>query len=89
MRAERQKIVISAVNLVEGGTLSILQDCLAYAAGDLSKRFQIIALVNQKSLFNFPQIDFIEFPHAKQSWFYRIYHARIAIIRHLISSIKS
>jgi len=74
MRAERQKIVISAVNLVEGGTLSILQDCLAYAAGDLSKRFQIIALVNQKSLFNFPQIDFIEFPHAKQSWFYRIYH---------------
>lgn len=74
MRAERPNLVISAVNLVDGGTLSILQDCLAYAAGNLSERFQIIALVNQKSLFNFPQIDFIEFPHAKRSWFLRLYH---------------
>ena len=74
MRAGRPNIVISAVNLVEGGTLSILQDCLAYAAGNLSERFQIIALVNQKSFFNFSQIEFIEFPYAKRSWFFRIYH---------------
>ena len=39
MKAKRPKIVISAVNLVEGGTLSILQDCLAYAAKELSERY--------------------------------------------------
>ena len=74
MKAKRPKIVISAVNLVEGGTLSILQDCLAYAAKELSGCYTIIALVNNKSLFNLPQIEFIEFPYAKRSWFLRIYH---------------
>jgi glycosyltransferase involved in cell wall biosynthesis len=74
VRAERPKIVISAVNLVEGGTLSVLQDCLFHAATKLSGHYQVVALVNQKSLFNFPQIDFIEYPRAKQNWFLRLYH---------------
>jgi len=74
MNTERPKIVISAINLVEGGTLSILQDCLAYAAKELSSCYKIIALVNNKSLFNLPQIEFIEFPYAKRSWFLRLYH---------------
>ncbi len=74
MRLERKKIVISAVNLVEGGTLSILQDCLSYADAELSKRYQVVALVNRKSLFKFSHIDFIEFPYAKRSWFFRLYH---------------
>ena len=74
MRFKRPIIVISAVNLVEGGTLSILQDCLSFAAIELSRRYHVVALVNQKSFFNFPCINFIEFPYAKRSWFLRFYH---------------
>jgi glycosyltransferase involved in cell wall biosynthesis len=74
MKAGRPRIVISAVNLVEGGTFSILQDCLAYSAKELSGRYQVVALVNRKSFFNFPQIEFIEFPYAKGSWLFRLYH---------------
>lgn len=71
---ERPRIVVSAVNFVEGGPLSILQDCLAYAARHLSDRYEVVALVHRKSLFDLPQLRFIEFPRAKQSWFLRLYH---------------
>lgn len=69
----KPRIVISAVNLVEGGPLSIFQDCLDFASKQLTDRYEVFALVHRKSLFDLPQISFIEFPDAKRSWLLRMY----------------
>lgn len=68
-------IVISAVNLVEGGPLSILSDCLN-SIESLSKKYKIIVLVNSKKLVSniAGNFEYIEFPDAKKSWFKRIYY---------------
>lgn len=75
MEHQRPLIVISATNLVEAGPLSVLKDCLAYASSGLSGRFRIIALVHNRELFGeLPNIEFMEFPLAKRSWFIRLFH---------------
>jgi len=67
-------IVISAVNFVEGGPLSILRDCLSFASRYLSPHYDVVALVHKASLLNTPEIRFIEFPKAKSSWLARLNH---------------
>jgi len=67
------RIVISAVNLVEGGTLTILRECLAYVAAELPAEYEIVALVNCADLINEPRIRLISIPSAKKSWFFRLY----------------
>ena len=71
-------IVVSAINLFEGGTLSILKDCLAYLnASSYSKTYQILALVHKISVLDvelYPQISFMEFPKSRNSYFWRIYY---------------
>lgn len=71
---QRPCIVISAVNFVEGGPLSILQDCLAFASEHLSDQYDIVVLVHRASLFNCPRLRFIEYLHSKRSWLARLYH---------------
>jgi glycosyltransferase involved in cell wall biosynthesis len=64
--------------MTEGGILSILNDVLNYANEVLSHRgYEIIALVNDKSKFNYKNITFLEFPKAKSSWLFRIYYEYI------------
>ncbi len=70
----RENIVISAVNLVEGGPLAILGGCLRYLSENLADRYRIIALVNRKDLFSFSNIEYLEFPNSKRSWINRIYY---------------
>lgn len=67
-------IVVSAVNLVEGGPLAILQECLHYLSKELADTYKIIALVHRKDLFSFPDITFMEFPRSKRSWLSRLYY---------------
>ncbi|WP_165676327.1 glycosyltransferase [Metapseudomonas otitidis] len=67
------RVVISGVNLVEGGALEVLRDCISafLKVRDIS----LICLVNDRSLFqdfSSPQLRVIEFPQVKQSWFRRI-----------------
>jgi glycosyltransferase involved in cell wall biosynthesis len=69
-----KRLVISAVNLVEGGTLTILRDCLSSAARILSPEWEIIALVHDRTLFDTDRVQYIEFPDAKRSWMRRLYH---------------
>lgn len=69
-------IVVSGINLVEGGTLSIFQDCLSFL-NTTTDKYKIIALVHKKELFkqyNNSDIIFMEFPYAKRSWLFRIIH---------------
>jgi glycosyltransferase involved in cell wall biosynthesis len=68
----RPTIVISAVNFVEGGPLSVLTDCLAHASRHLTERFDVVALVHRKSLISLPGIRLLEFPAAKRSWWTRL-----------------
>ncbi len=68
-------IVISAINLRSGGTLSILNDCLQYIDKELSSTYKIIALVHNKTILNKTEnIEFVEFPNSIKSYFYRLYY---------------
>lgn len=67
-------IVVSAVNLRDGGPLSVLKDCLSCLELNFSKNYRIVALVHKKSLFNeFENIEFLEFERSAVSYFYRVY----------------
>jgi glycosyltransferase involved in cell wall biosynthesis len=61
--------------MVEGGIFTILDNCLQkISAFSENKEIKVIALVNDKSKFNYPNIEYIEFPKAKKSWFLRLYY---------------
>lgn len=66
-------IVISAVNLVEGGALSVLKDCLQYASNYLANAYNIVAIVHKKELCEYENISYIEIPWSKKHWIYRLY----------------
>ena len=66
-------IVVSAVNLVEGGTLTILHQCLSCLNSYYASKYNIIALVHSKELFHYDNIDYCEFTWVKKSWIRRIY----------------
>lgn len=70
----RKTIVISAVNLVVGGTLTILRDCLEYLS-KLSEtgNYRIIALVFDKNLALYPNIEYIELQWPKKKWVNRLW----------------
>lgn len=72
---KRDIVVISGVNMVEGGIFTILDNCLQkISAYSENKGIKVIALVNDKSKFNYPNIEYVEFPKAKKSWFLRLYY---------------
>lgn len=66
-------MVISAVNIVEGGMLTVLRDCLRAAATNLSSDWEIVALVHSEELIDEPRIKLIAFPEAKRSWIRRVW----------------
>lgn len=69
----RKTAVVSAVNLVEGGTLKVLQDCLFAAQTVLGPEWDIVALVHNQSLVSDARVLCIEYPNIKRSWLSRIY----------------
>jgi len=73
----RRKIIVSAINLLEAGPLTVLQECLEYLSVDLSDKYEIIALVNRKGLFSCGNIEYLEFPQSKESWLNRLYYEYI------------
>ncbi|WP_418263280.1 glycosyltransferase [Flavobacterium faecale] len=72
---KQRTIVISGINMVEGGIFTILDNCLQKISSySENKEIKIIALVNDKSKFNYPNIEYIEFPKSKKSWTLRLYY---------------
>lgn len=69
----RRHLVISAVNLVEGGTLTILRESLASAARCLGDEWDITALVHDAALVDEPRARIVAFPKAKSSWGRRLW----------------
>ena len=65
-------IVLSGVNLAEMGPLMVFRDALASLAEAYSDKYEIIALVHKKSLFDIPGVTFMEYPNIKSSWLKRL-----------------
>lgn len=68
----KPRIVLSGVNFVEAGPLSIFRDALHDLSTRFADRFEIIGLVHRSSLFDVPNVTFIEFPAIKGSWLRRL-----------------
>ena len=67
-------IVISAVNLRKGGTLAILKDCLKGLSEIANEDdVRVVALVHQKDLVKYKEIEYIEIPWAARSWAHRLW----------------
>ena len=72
-------IVVSAVNLVEGGTFTILQECLsALPSSEIAEKYRVVALGHGKENLSSRGIEYIEYPKAKKSYFYRMYYEYFA-----------
>jgi hypothetical protein len=74
-KSEIKVIVISGINIRTGGPLSILSDLLLFLENSLANKYNIIALVNRKSLFNnLKKIKLVEFPNSTKSYAHKLYY---------------
>lgn len=72
---KKQKIIISGINMVEGGIYTILHNVLQEISNYSNHHpIEVIALVHSKKGLEFPNIQFIEYPDSKKSWFKRLYY---------------
>lgn len=70
----KKTIVVSAVNLVEGGTLTILRDCLAYLSIlAVKENYRVVALVFKRELADYPNIEYVESQWPKKRWVNRLW----------------
>ena len=69
-----KRIVISAVNLRKGGTLTILRQCLAFLSEWApGAGYEVVAFVHRQELADYPNIRYIELPWAIDSWTKRLW----------------
>src|SRR5690606_8496516 len=77
-------IVISAVNIVEAGPLTILRDCLSALSqwvADREGEFRVIAIVYKKELADYPHIEYIETQWPKKKWINRLWYEYVSLKR--------
>ena len=70
-------LVISGINIVDGGALSVFKDCLnELIKNRYNEKYKILALVGNKSQFKEfdKDIELIEFPLSKKNWLFRLYY---------------
>jgi glycosyltransferase involved in cell wall biosynthesis len=65
-------LVISAVNITEGGPLTVLQDCVA-AAPKALPGWDVVVLAHRTGLVSTPGVRVLEFPEIKRRWMNRIW----------------
>lgn len=68
----KKKIIVSGVNINSAGPLTIFRDCLDALEKGFNNKYEIIALVHDRELFNNKDVKFLEFPLIKRSWIARI-----------------
>ncbi|GBU08434.1 lipopolysaccharide biosynthesis protein [Bacteroidales bacterium] len=76
---KKKIIVVSAVNIYEGGTLKVMQDCLkslsAFLLSNYKNTFRILALVHDEALYDkYDGVEYVCFPKARKTWFHRMYY---------------
>lgn len=72
LKLDKPVIVISGINMIEGGILTILKDCLNYLDKNFANDFSIVALVHNKEFFDTKYVQYIEF-QPKANWIKRLY----------------
>lgn len=71
-------IVLSGINLFRGGTLKIMQDCIAAFSACSGDEYHIIALVhNEQQYPKLKNVTYYSFPKSRKSWLYRLYYEYI------------
>lgn len=70
---DKKIIVISAVSLFSGGTLSILIDCLTELNHNFSEKYHILAFTNKNYSDKFPNIHFLPIKWARKSYFHKLF----------------
>ena len=75
-------IVVSAVTLRKGGTLTILRQCLSYLS-ELAVQggYRIVAIVHQKDLAFYSNIEYVEMPGIIQGWGKRLWCEYVTMYR--------
>ena len=75
-------IVLSGINLIEGGPLTIYKECLRYVENYLLENYEIVALVHSKELFSEfdSRIKFVECRDSKKSYLKRMYYEYIYLM---------
>jgi glycosyltransferase involved in cell wall biosynthesis len=68
-------IVVSAVNLVNAGPLTILNQCLSFLSNNFSssKEYSVIALVHNKENCHFKNITYLEYKYPKKNYLLRMF----------------
>ena len=84
----KPKVVLSGVNLREMGPLAVFRDALGSLVREYGDRYEIIALVHKKALFETEGVTYLEFPHLASSWLARL-HFEFWSSRELSKKIKS
>lgn len=72
-------IVVSAVNIRKGGTLTILRECLQYLSEQEGLR--VYALVHDWKLCEYPGIEYLEFPWTVKGWMRRLWCEYVTMYR--------
>ena len=75
----RKHIVVSAVNIRKGGTLTVLRDCLQYLSG--RSDLEVTALVHRRDLADYPGIRYIDIPWSIKGWMRRLWCEYITMNR--------
>lgn len=72
----KKTIVLSGINLIEGGPLTIYKECLRCVEKYFLENYEIVALVHNRELFSEfdSRIKFIEFMDSKKSYLKRFYY---------------
>ena len=75
-------IVVSAVNIRKGGTLTILRECLSYLSSlALDGKFRVVAIVHERGLSDYEGIEYIEIPDSIKSWGRRLWCEYVTMYR--------
>lgn len=72
----KKTIVLSGINLIEGGPLTVYEECLRCIEKYFLENYEIVALVHNRELFSEfdSKIKFIEFMDSKKSYLNRFYY---------------
>ncbi|WP_340621463.1 hypothetical protein [Xenorhabdus siamensis] len=79
----RKKIVVSAINIVDGGALTILHQLINAISSEKYHEYDFIFLLSKKNVLKGISLDksnnikFIYYPLSKKSWFFRLYYEYI------------
>ena len=70
---KRRCLVVSAVNLVEGGPLTVLRNFIDSACAVLPPEWDIVVFVNNTALITAARARTIAIPYAKRNWLLRLW----------------